>query len=289
MDVATDPSDVLDLIGQPRRIDIIEVLIRYRRDHPGGAGLSFSDLFERSGLADKGTFNYHLDQLRGHFIEKHDDKYQLTAAGTVVAGALVAGTYGGESVEIPVDHACSVCGADIVVAIEPGQAEIRCRDGHRGREGHLGMTTPLPPGIASGRSGREVLELTNRHYRQMVELALNGTCIQCYGPVDGNFEEVQVGENTGYAFEVHCDRCGHLHRAPAMALALQHPAVVNLCHDHGIDVRETPAWELPFLDPGANVEVHPSKPFRIEVTVPVEGETVHVTFDRSGDPMDISE
>lgn len=283
MEITTDTSDVLDLIGQPRRIAIVQALVERRREHPEASGLPFSDLLDRSGIDDKGTFNYHLDRLRGHFVEKRDGKYRLTAAGAVVAGALAAGIYGGEDVEIPVDHSCSICGEEVVVAIEPGRAEIRCRDGHRGREGHLGLTTPLPPGIAAGRTGRGALELTIRHYHQMVELAVNGACIQCYGTVNGRFEEARVGANAGYVYETHCERCGHRHRAPAMALALQHPSVRGLCRDHGITVRETPAWELPFVEPEENVKVVSADPFRVEVTVPFEDESVSVTFDRAGE------
>jgi len=288
MDATTSSSAVLDLVSQSKRIKIIQALMNHRRTSAEESGLSFSELLKRSGVDDKGTFNYHLHQLRGYFIEKRGDEYRLSAAGEVVAGALIAGIYHGEAVEVPTEHVCSVCNADVVVAIESGKAEIRCREGHRGKEGHLGMTTPLPPGIADGRTGREVLELTVRHYHQMVELALNGTCIQCYGPVEGNFEEIEVQNNTGYAYRAHCDSCGHLHRAPAMALAVQQPAVERLCRENGIKVRETPAWELPFIEPEENVEIHPSEPFRVEVTVQLGGEVIQITFSRSGDVVSLS-
>lgn len=285
MGVATEASDVLELIGQPRRIAIIKALIENKRKDPDTTGLSFSSLFENSGIDDKGTFNYHLDTLRDYFIEKEAGEYRLTPSGTVIAGAIAAGTFSGEQHEVPIEHACSICGSEIVVAIEPGQAEIRCRDGHRGQEGHLGMMTPLPPGIAAGRSGREILELFVRHYHQMVELAVNGTCIQCYGAVNGTFQKFEIDDKTGYLYETHCDRCGYRHRAPVLALAMQHPEVISLSHENGIQIRETPPWELPFLNPEENVEVRSTDPFRVEARVPVEANEVRLTLDRHGEVL----
>jgi hypothetical protein len=39
--------------------------------------VSFSELRDRVGTRDSGQFNYHLDQLTGHFIRATDSGYEL--------------------------------------------------------------------------------------------------------------------------------------------------------------------------------------------------------------------
>jgi len=57
----------------------------------GGVG---SELRKRVGVRDSGRFRYHLEKLRGPFVEQADDgSYRLTYAGSEVVTAIVAGTY----------------------------------------------------------------------------------------------------------------------------------------------------------------------------------------------------
>lgn len=41
-----------------------------------------------------------------------------------------------------------------------------------------------------------------------------------------------------------CDGCGYRVRVPTTITLLDHPAVVSLYHDHGVDLRERPVWNV---------------------------------------------
>lgn len=60
---------------------------------PSGAenAVSFSELRARVGLAVSGQFNYHLDELAGHFVDARPDGYVLRRPGRLIVQAVIAG------------------------------------------------------------------------------------------------------------------------------------------------------------------------------------------------------
>lgn len=81
-----------DLLSDESRLQIIGALYRTGSRSPTET-LPFSAIFDRTGIADTGQFNYHLRRLRGQFVEKAADGYYLTPAGTVV-GRMLDGSDG---------------------------------------------------------------------------------------------------------------------------------------------------------------------------------------------------
>ena len=62
------PDDAFELLGNETRVRILQTL--GTADEP----VPFSELHDRVGLRDSGQFNYHLDRLVGHFLQKTDRK-----------------------------------------------------------------------------------------------------------------------------------------------------------------------------------------------------------------------
>lgn len=74
---ALPPDRALSILGNETRIAILRVL--------GSADeevVPFSTLRKRVGIEDSGQFNYHLNQLAGHYIRHTPDGYALCQAGT---------------------------------------------------------------------------------------------------------------------------------------------------------------------------------------------------------------
>ena len=186
-DESSNSATVLDLMAEPRRIDIIQALVEHRRERPDDS-ISFSRLFERSTHHDKGNFNYHLDRLRGSFVEKDDDGYRLTSAGELVAGAILAGTFDGSARELPVDGTCPMCDGTLSVNVEAGWTDVRCENDH------VLLGACLPPGIADGRPAADVFGLAVRYWQHVIEFSRVGACIKCFGRERGRFRPLDPND-----------------------------------------------------------------------------------------------
>lgn len=90
-ETASDLADVLGLLSDETRLDIVRALAERRFGESDRSCLSFSELQRRVGARDTGRFNYHLARLRGSLVEKTPDGYLLTDEGVTV-GALVVDT-----------------------------------------------------------------------------------------------------------------------------------------------------------------------------------------------------
>jgi DNA-binding transcriptional ArsR family regulator len=79
------PDAAFATLGSETRFAVLRALAE------ADDAVSFSALRDRVGMADSGQFNYHLDRLVGHFVERADDGYRLAPAGERVAEAVLSG------------------------------------------------------------------------------------------------------------------------------------------------------------------------------------------------------
>lgn len=279
------PADVFELLGEPARLSIVQALVEARRSD-GDSHLCFTDLRDRAGIDDTGRFNYHLDQLLDTLVTKTEDGYRLSSYAHRVTAPLAGGLYDPERATelIGTDGECGVCGRQLRIRPEGTVLRLVCEAGHVNNEGLLGYpgaVSDRPPGAANDAVG-----LINT---QGMTLAVSGVCPACHGPVDGECRpaaetRVDTADIDGeriYLFEAPCGTCGNQFACTVGGCVLTHPAVVAFLHDHGVDVRDTPPWELPFLAPGAE-RVVSTDPFRLSLAITRDGATLTVTLDRDG-------
>ncbi|MEZ3142758.1 ArsR/SmtB family transcription factor [Halobaculum sp. MBLA0143] len=95
-------TGALSALTHEARVEVLRALA------DADAPLTFTELKSRVDVADPGRFNYHLGELREHFVRRTEEGYTLTYRGE---GLVVAGK-GGVRVETePTDDgACPVCG-----------------------------------------------------------------------------------------------------------------------------------------------------------------------------------
>ncbi len=94
-------TGALSALAHEARVDILRALAD--ADRP----LSFTELKSRVDLADSGRFNYHLGELRDHFVRRAEEGYALTYRGRSL---VVAGGNGVRVDDAPDDATCPVCG-----------------------------------------------------------------------------------------------------------------------------------------------------------------------------------
>jgi hypothetical protein len=255
----------------------------YAADAVGPPTKSYSELKAATGIRDNGQFNYHLNELLGTFVRKVDDRYRLTWLG-LLADHMAATKLETDDVgrSFDADADCLACGATLRAVYTDEQFfELSCPDcgvgyeqmhvAARGVEGHT--DTGLLRAVAS-----------RAHHERGI--FATGVCPRCSGPVE---RRVVLPPDADQAQTVpqplvycRCTAC-HAPDFPTVGgLLLAHPAVVGFYHDHGVDLRRTEPWTLPFAASRAAVTVESTDPIRLSVRARRDGETLVVAVDETG-------
>ena len=265
-DTGFDAAQAFSLLGDETRVAILEALAA-----SSDAPKTFAQLREAVGVEDSGRFNYHLGKLVGRFVEKTEDGYQLTFAGSRVVGAVYEGTYAeGDTIEpITLDADCMECGASLELAYADERVTVECSECE-----NVDAAFGFPPGAIAGREPEELPAVLNSHTVTMLEQLRSDFCTNCSGPVspsiDAADEEVTV--------QFSCDRCYTTARTSVASLLLTEPAVVSFHYDHGIDIRETLLGTLGWLVDNDTEQVSESPP-RYAVTGTLDDERLRVVVD----------
>jgi RNase P subunit RPR2 len=262
-------------LSDETRLRIMHTLAKQYREEPANPTMGFGELRKAVGRRDSGNFNYHLDKLRGQFIENTDDGYRLSPAGHEVISAVVAGTYDDHEplgpIELPED--CPVCGSTLTARYESGLLRVACEQDHQFRN-------TLPRRAVEDRSLEEIVHVMTLKTQQDLERVVEKVCPRCYAPLDW---DVDVTELVGVPeVTTQCSRCGTVAEVPVAAAVINHPDVVAFYADHDVDVRHRPLW-APVLWNAVSVEVASENPLEIAVSVQLEGEKLVATLDDSLD------
>lgn len=220
---ALPPDDAFAVLGNDTRMEILQTL------GEAGESLSFSELRDRVGMRDSGQFNYHLDKLVGHFLEKTDEQYELRQAGRRVVEAVLSGAVTADPVVEPtqIDEPCPRCGAVTVVAYDQERVEHYCTEcaGHyaptraasgaavsdpdadeAARKGYLGSVA-LPPAGLRERTPAEMFQASTTWGILELLAVSNGLCPRCSAPLT---ESVDVCEAHDPRDGL-CPKCCHEH------------------------------------------------------------------------------
>lgn len=278
-------------VANKTRFDIIEAL--WEASQSGEAPVSFSDLRDRTGIADSGQFNYHLGELVPRFVRDTEEGYALTYAGRQVIGAAVSGIYT-DTERTHVDAisvgTCLLCDGQLEAQYAEGRMIVECGD--------CGLTVTdglgAPPVVAAGHDRENLPAVFNRFLISSLQTTIRGFCGICSGRVDVSVippDEIQSspgpdGEQEEddslefFTVRTECQECGQRHHGVVGPYLLDHPAVIGFLYDAGIDIRESYLWELDWLfEPHA--KPISEDPLRLEVTIEAEGETLTLTVDDS--------
>lgn len=280
-----DPADAFAALSDPLRVDILRELATAHRE---GAvePVGFADLRKRVGVRDSGRFRYHLNELRDNFVRKDDGGYRLTVTGGETVAAILAGTYthGGALGPEPIDSECSVCDASAVAVYRDGRCGVTCE------HDHSLFAWSLPPAAAADATLPEVVSLAELYARQAIERALAGVCPKCSAPVEPRIVTEHDGPESGDTepagplpgLRVSCDTCGGRLVGPVGFCLLVDPAVAAFYRRHDRPLDALHVWEPVFVADDETVSVVDRDPLRVAVSVTLDGETLTVTVDESG-------
>lgn len=270
-------EDALSAIAEKSRIQILQAL--WETDE---RPVSFSQIRAETDISDSGKFNYHLKKLQPEFVRNRDEGYELTAAGRKVIGAAVSGTYTDNDASVaPVESGdCPKCDGVLQTTYGDGTATVACQSCE------MVVTNGLlaPPVLAGTADTSALPQLFNRLLVSDIQRMNRGFCLLCGGQIERSLlretGRTETSGTEGPFVELVCSACGFSTTQVAGAVALDHPAVIGFLFEHGVDIRETPLWELDWLM-GESTAVTNENPLRVEITINQGDEQMTVTVDET--------
>lgn len=225
------PEDAFALIGHEIRVQILEVLANTdREDRP----LTFSEIRSQLDDIDSAHFNYHLNELVGHFLKRTDEGYDFWRTGRRVTQAIRSGAVTGDQMSelTQVNQRCPYCDGRLEAIYHDERVGIYCPGcpGTYGSSnfqeeagvipdeyGFLGLHS-LPPSGMEDRTPSEIVEAAHEWSLNELVSTAKGLCPRCASAFD---EWLTVCDDHGYAGS-HCQRCGNRH-------AVRHSASCTNC------------------------------------------------------------
>jgi hypothetical protein len=266
------PAEAFALIGDETRVAILEALW-YIDQGPA----EFTTLYEMTETDNSAKFNYHLDQLTGHFVRKREDGYELRTAGKSVVRAIVEGSFNAHPDLDPFEtsDACTQCGGQLVATYTDEKLAISCP-----ACSHTHGAYSFPPGGLIGRDTGEILSAFDQRVRHLHCLARDGVCPECSGQMDTHL--TRGGDcclDTNLRAEYTCKQCHHTLCSPIGLVLLDESAVVAFYRDHGLDLSSTPYWRLEWCVSDDYTTVNDTDPWRITVSITHDTDTLRVSLD----------
>jgi DNA-binding transcriptional ArsR family regulator len=296
------PNDAFAVLGDETRMGILRTLGDLEPP------VSFSELYERSDADDSGGFNYHLDRMVGHFVEREDDGYRLATAGRRVIEAVLSGAVTEEPdlSLTEVGEPCPYCGASIRVRWNRGGMELFCtacdgRYGRRYREdgtveestmGYLGRQ-PLPPAGVRDRDPAAALGAAWTWGNLEILSLSGGVCPRCSGTVEWTATVCEAHD----ADDGPCRECGGRYVVgvtaactnciletggePLVALAANTDLLALLTANGHNPVDPEAIHRVERVHSEYDETVHRTDPLRATYTFSVGGDAVSLTVDEN--------
>lgn len=277
-------SDVFALVGNEVRIQIIKSLGDAQGTRGPPAVCSFAELRSEVGpRMDSSRFNYHLQQLVGHYVANVDEGYRLNPEGTTLYRTLRAGALDEyHSIEpVPVDTACHFCDDSLEALYDGGRYTVRCRGCD-----HVYSRLTIPPHAVGDGITDELIRRVDMYARSQYIVAASGVCPVCIGSLDIQMlpaDEVTLTGNTtdDLTLFVHasCEHCGHQQYLNIGSALLHHPTVVTFLYNRGLDVLSMQVWELAFAVTDECITVESTDPWRVIQRIERNGDELELVVN----------
>lgn len=273
-------EDAFALVGNEIRAEIIRTLGAHDADDTGESTLGFADL-RAAAETDvvSSQFNYHLQKLVGHYVEKTDEGYRLRPEGKMLYRTIRAGVFTRRDSLSPValDQGCYYCDDQLKLAYDDGMFTVQCH----GCETLYDLILAPPSAVRTDEKLQARVEGYNYHLRQAFAQGVCPTCVnpletELLDPAETGFTDVV--ERDLYVYQS-CGYCGNHSYLSLGSLFLHHPAVIGFCYEQGLDVMTTPRWEIPFAATDRYLSVRSTDPWEIVLEVPVDGVTLELVVD----------
>jgi hypothetical protein len=287
-----DLGDMFSTVANDTRFEILRALWAAHTENPGAVDgrdrepVPFSRLRERVGVRDSGRFNYHLDELVPQFVRNREDGYVLTHAGSQMIGTAVSGVYTETDAELDdaVLGACSEpdCGGTLMANYDSGHITVNCDTCD------LRVVMHVPPILVETHDIEANPGVVQQFTLTEMQRLVRGFCPLCSGPVEnrvvGYLADGTARERVGVTHV--CEECGNVSHTTAVLSVADHPAVVSLLYDAGIDYRDIALWQPP-REVEFEETIESEAPVRVAVAMTADEETLTAVMDENLDVVEL--
>jgi hypothetical protein len=249
MDTERTAAEAFGLLSDATRLDILRTVARAQNENGQrmAADLSFSEIYDRVDVDGTSKLSYHLGELTGTFLRKHDEGYAFTHAGEQMVRFILAENYRQPPDVGPVeaDGTCLRCGEPGLEAVLQDQYFVlRCPDC-----GRPTFTYRVTPAQARSHAEADLVEAVTWELAGDLLKTRQGVCPDCAGRLDTDvidLDDVPSGETvpTSFAAASECPECLRYLGVPLSHAAAYHPESVAFHWEHGIDIVGTGLWEF---------------------------------------------
>lgn len=229
--------EAFSVLAHDLRLDILLALLadwEAARTEPK----SYAELMDAVGLEDSGRFNYHLEQLRGVYVEQVDDGYVPTASATALYRAVLAHrptddhdvnarSAVDDDRSISIDDECPRCGGSLDARYERQFLSVDCRDC-----GEVLFTYPFPANGLGDRSGRDAVRAVQQRSSHEIALAATGQCPFCAARTSISFDR-STFDGDDPIVSITCTCCSAVLSVPLRTPLRHDPAVAAALADVG--------------------------------------------------------
>lgn len=309
-DATLSPDEAFAAIGHDIRIRILEALATTDR---ANRPLSFSDLRKQVGTIDSAQFNYHLDKLVGHFVERSDEGYDLYRAGGRIAEAVLSGavTEDPRVEHTEIDRRCHYCGANVEVAYRQERLEAYCTEcaGTYGKSntqedtddvpyeyGFLGNLN-LPPVGLQDRTLTDVYDAATAWSLAERKVAAGGMCPRCSATLE---EDTKICEDHdpdggcdncnsryGILHEATCTNCVFGQRVAFGLFLFDNTDLQAFLTGHGINLVTPEQYRYASVVMDYEEELLGMDPFEARFTFTADGDAITLTVDEDFEVVEV--
>ena len=282
-------EDAFALLGHEIRLDILRAFFdRYEPIDPASGPelrdrrtLSYAELMDATGIEDSGKFNYHLEKLRGAYVEAVNGEYVPTAGAIALYEAMVANRpMKSVPVNVTVEATCPNCDADLRGEYEQEFLTVECP----ACDIFWGATYRFPKNGVTVRQGLNVYEALYDRLMYHVGLARTGQCPSCAGVTSVTLPRDRLDGEATPTVEMTCGTCSWFVTVDVLSALQFEPRVTSALVEIGVPLDASAMRATERVLPEVTGRVGSREPFSATVTVPHEGAIAKISV---GEGLDI--
>ncbi|OYR45541.1 helix-turn-helix transcriptional regulator [Halorubrum sp. Eb13] len=249
METERTADEVFNLLADEIRLDNLRTVAyaQHEEKRTGIASLSFSNIYDRVDVDSTSKLSYHLGELTGVFLRKHNDGYAFTHAGEQLVRFVLAENYRQPSEISPIetDGGCLFCGETTVRAvIEDQYFMVYCTACDRGVNAYR-----VRPAQVRERTGEDLIDAVTREQAGDLLKARRGVCPDCGGCIETGVQDaadIPFPDERPVSFITtsECRDCLRFLSLPLPVAAAYHPESISFHWEHGVDVLGSGVWEF---------------------------------------------
>lgn len=288
-DTEQTAEDIFRLLSDETRLDILRSVAQEQHDGELKATteLSFSEIYDRVSVDSSSKLSYHLNELTGTFLRKHEDGYAFTHAGERLTRFILAENYRQppDIDPIGVDVGCLFCSERGLEAMCHEQYFVlQCPSCEQSN-----FSYKVSPSQVQVHDGAALLDAVKWELVGDILKMRQGVCPTCGGHIATKImdpSEYSASNKVPWPSATCsvCEQCQIVMAVPVPHAVAYHPESVAFHWNHGVDIMDTGPWKFhDYLQDGKwTADRIDNAPDEYRVEMRVDNASLRLFLDKRG-------